>query len=200
MSQLHRLVMIRHGETVGNSNLRFYGSTDVELSDVGRDQLRAAAGLLGSECFDIVVASPLHRSWEGASIVAAGAAVRLESGFREIDFGRWEGLTQEEIESTDPIFYQDWQEKLADFDFPGGEKRSEFRERVLAGLGRLEASGATSALLVVHKGIIRTISEHLLGERLPHGEPPLAGCVDLTRTAGGSWIAGRRASDPTRQG
>ncbi|MGA2411387.1 MAG: histidine phosphatase family protein, partial [Candidatus Binataceae bacterium] len=36
-----RLVLVRHGETVGNSNIRYYGRTDIGLSDLGRNQMRA---------------------------------------------------------------------------------------------------------------------------------------------------------------
>jgi broad specificity phosphatase PhoE len=37
-----RLVLVRHGETVGHSSIRYYGRTDVALSDLGRRQMRAA--------------------------------------------------------------------------------------------------------------------------------------------------------------
>lgn len=191
MSQLRRLVLIRHGETVGDSSVRFHGSNDVELSAEGRVLMREVAPGLGGEVFDLVLASPLRRSWEAASIVVGGAPVRLEHDFREIDFGRWEGMTKQEIEASDPRLFQDWQEKGMGFDFPGGEPRAEFRARVLQGLERLEQSGATSALVVVHKGTIRTIAEKLLGTPLAEGEPPLGGVVVLSRGPEGCWVRGR---------
>ncbi len=196
MSKLRRIVMIRHGETVGNSSVRFHGSSDIPLSDEGRGQLRLAAKALRTEVFDLVVASPLRRSWEGASIVAGGATVRLEDDFREIDFGRWEGLTAEEIRDSDPVLYEDWQEKLEVFEFPGGEPRTEFCARVNRGLDRMIEGEASAVLLVVHKGIIRTIAEKLLGHPLEDGHPELGGVVSLSRNADGSWFAGRRSSDP----
>lgn len=196
MSELRRLVMVRHGETVGNSRERFHGRGDVALSEEGRAQMRALATALRGEYFDLVVASPLCRSWEGAWLVGRGASVRLEPDFREIDFGRWEGLTREEIEAQDPILYQDWQDRTPGFDFPSGERRADFSARVLAGLGRLHGSGASSALLVVHKGVVRTIAEELLGAPLAHDEPRLGACVQLSRASSGDWLAGRRSSDP----
>jgi broad specificity phosphatase PhoE len=107
MSKLHRIVMIRHGETVGNSSVRYHGSSDLALSDTGREQLRRAAQRLRTEFFDAIVASPLRRSWQGAAIVAPGASIRLEDDFREVHFGRWEGMTAEEIRASDPMLYQD---------------------------------------------------------------------------------------------
>ncbi len=108
MSQLRRLVLIRHGETVGDSSVRFHGSNDVELSAEGRALMREVARGLRGEVFDLVLASHLRRSWEAASIVVGGAPVRLAHAFREIDFGRWEGVTKPELEASDPLLYKDW--------------------------------------------------------------------------------------------
>ncbi|MDH3211094.1 MAG: histidine phosphatase family protein [Myxococcales bacterium] len=196
MPKLNRIVMIRHGETVGNSSVRYHGSSDLALSDTGRAQLRRAAQRLRTEFFDAVVASPLRRSWQGAAIVAGGAPIRLEDDFREIHFGRWEGMTAEEIRASDPALYQDWQAKAEGFEFPGGEPRGEFRARVGRGLDRLLEGGATAALLVLHKGTIRAIAEKLLGRPLDEGQPELGGLVSLSRASDGSWHEGRRSSDP----
>ena len=196
MSKLRRIVLLRHGETVGNSKERFHGSSDVALSDEGREHMRAASRRLAREVFEVVVASPMRRSWEGARIVAGGAPVRLEPGFREIHFGRWEGLTAEEIEAADPVLYRDWQARAPGFEYPSGELREVFRARVIAGLDRLAEGEAANALVVVHKGVIRTIAEHLLGSPLEDGTPGLGESVSLTRGSDGAWFRGRRSSDP----
>jgi broad specificity phosphatase PhoE len=196
MSKLRRIVLVRHGETVGNSHVRFHGSSDLPLSEEGRAQMRAAAYQLRSEVFDLVVASPLRRSWEGAWIVSGAAPVRLEADFREVHFGRWEGLTREEIQAADPVLYADWQAGAEGFEYPSGERRADFRARVNGALERVQACGASSALLVIHKGVIRTIAETLLGTPLADGTPELGGVVGLGRAADGSWFEGRRGSNP----
>ena len=196
MSRLRRIVLLRHGETTGQSSVRFHGSSDLPLADEGRAQMREAAKRLRGECFDLVMASPLRRSWEAAWIVSGGAPVRLEPEFREIDFGRWEGLTAEEIEASDPLLYKEWQEKKSAFDFPGGERRAEFRARTQTGLDRLLQSGASSALLVAHKGTVRTVAEILLGTALEDGEPALGAGIGLSRAADDTWRLGRRGSNP----
>jgi len=195
MSSLRRIVMVRHGETEGQSSVRFHGSADVRLNDEGRSQLREAARKMRTEVFDLVVASPLRRSWEGAVIVSCGAPVRLFPEFREVHFGHWEGMTAEEIESSNPALYRDWQSGAANFEYPGGELREAFRSRVARGLDALFASGATSVLLVSHKGVIRTIAEQLLEAPLSPG--PQLGCVaSVSRGADGRWYEGRRGSNP----
>ncbi len=196
MSRLRRIVLIRHGETVGNSAERLHGSADLALSAVGREQLKGAAALLRTEVFDRVVASPMRRSWEAAQIVAAGAPVLLEHDFREIHFGRWEGLTKSEIAASNPVAFRDWQTKAAGFEYPGGEPRAEFRARVVRGFERLQASGADAALVVVHRGVIRVLGEQLLGRPLADASPGLAEVVGFSRAADGSWALGRRSSNP----
>lgn len=196
MSKLRRIVLVRHGETVGNSRVRFHGSGDVALSDEGRAQMRATAFALRDEAFDLVVASSLQRSWEAAWIVSGGAPVRLDSRLCEVDFGRWEGLTKEEIEASDPILYADWQARAPDFEYPDGERRADFRGRIGRGLSDLKQSGARNALLALHKGVIRVIVEELIGEELAAGEPALGGAVGLSRKEDGSWFLGRRGSNP----
>lgn len=194
-SKLRRIVLLRHGDTVGDSKSRYHGSADIALSDEGRAQMREAARGLGSEVFELVVASPLQRSWQSAWIVGGGAPVRIEDGFREIHFGRWEGLTAQEIEETDPVAYKEWQDKAAGFEFPNGERRDDFRQRVTEGLARIQASGAANVLVVAHKGVVRTIAEALLGEPLADGDLPLGGKISLSRR-GESWHLGRRGSNP----
>jgi broad specificity phosphatase PhoE len=195
MSSLRRIVMIRHGETEGQSSIRFHGSGDVPLCDEGREQLRQTMPALRTEVFDLVVASTLRRSWEGAAIVSSGAPIRLEPDFREVHFGRWEGLTAEEIEATDPALYQDWLAGADRFEYPGGEPRAEFQGRILRGLDRLMDSGAKSALVVSHKGVIMTIGESLVGEALS-AKLPLGGIATVSRGTDGIWREGRRGSNP----
>ena len=195
MSVLRRVVLLRHGETQGDSGSRFHGSNDVALSDEGRRQVREAAHGLRREVFELVVASPLRRSWRSAAIVAGTAPVRLEAGFREVHFGRWEGLSAEEIQAQDPVLYEDWQAGREGFEYPSGERRADFRARVLAAFASIEASGAANVLCVLHKGVIRVIAEHL-GGALEADQPVLGGSVSFSRAAGGAWRAGRRSSNP----
>ena len=66
-------------------------------------------------------------------------------------------------------------------------------------MGRVASTrkaGASSALLVVHKGIVRTIVEKLLKKPLEDGVPELGGIVSIGRDADDSWFEGRRSSNP----
>jgi len=193
--RLTRLIFVRHGETAGQSSIRYYGATDVPLSDLGRAQAREARNRIPGETFDAVWASSLSRAWESAQIIAPRHCVRIESSFREIHFGRWEGLTREEIEIADPALFADWQARKPGFEFPEGEPRGDFRHRIERGLCHLRASETPSVLVVAHKGVVRTLLELVTGQTLEAEMPPLGGVIHASRNSTGSWSIGRSGSD-----
>ncbi len=61
---MHKLVLLRHGESIWNRENRFTGWTDVDLNETGLDQARAAGKLLRQEgfAFDVAYTSVLRRA------------------------------------------------------------------------------------------------------------------------------------------
>jgi broad specificity phosphatase PhoE len=171
------LVLVRHGETEGESSIRYHGRNDVVLSDLGRAQMRAARREIGSRfgkaAFDRIFATPLSRAREGAEIVAgADARVVAIEEFIEVHFGLFEGLTREEIEQRHPSEFEKWRaDPLApSYTYPQGENRAAFTERVEFGLvTMLKVINASRraeherVLIVAHRGVIRTIVHALTG-------------------------------------
>ncbi len=166
------LILIRHGETQGQSSIRYYGRTDLALDERGRAQMRAAAHALKDEFFTRVFASNMCRATEGARIIAGDGIPIVEiDEFVEIDFGRFEGLTLEEIREAYPEEFVRWRRMRleAGYQYPGGESGGAFRTRIISGMERMfgfwrEGSGEFkgNALLVAHRGVIRVILEHLI--------------------------------------
>ncbi len=68
---MHRLVLIRHGESQWNRDNRFTGWYDCDLSDAGREEAAAAGRLLqdGGYTFDIAYTSVLKRAIRTCQIV-----------------------------------------------------------------------------------------------------------------------------------
>ena len=64
MADIMRLVLLRHGESVWNKENLFTGWTDVDLSDKGRQEARAAGALMRQEGldFDVCYTSFLKRA------------------------------------------------------------------------------------------------------------------------------------------
>ncbi len=174
---LTTMALVRHGETEGESSIRYHGRTDVALSELGRAQMRAArrelAQRLGETAFAHVFSSPLIRAIEGARLIAGGSAtlVTIEE-FAEVHFGLFEGLTAEEIRERYPEEFARWRaDPLAPaYTYPGGENRGAFAERVRRGLDRMltmladEQSDGGCALVVAHRGVIRAIVSALAAE------------------------------------
>lgn len=158
-----RLVhLVRHGETVGESSIRYWGRTDVALSDGGRAQLQALATHLAPLHVDAVVHSPLQRAVESARILVERldlgvVPMYVEPGFTEIDFGAFEGLTREEIAARDPDWFAVWQ-RGEHHGFPDGDRLDTFAARVQAAFARVRAALTGDILVVVHRGVIRHIA------------------------------------------
>lgn len=190
-----RLVLVRHGETAGQSSIRYYGSTDVPLSRLGEEQMRRAGAALASERFDAVFSSRLRRSRQGAALVA-GEHLRPKplAAFDEVDFGDWEGRTREEIAAHDPEAFQRWEADPEVFVYPGGECRQDFRSRVAHGLaGLLARPNGECLLLVVHRGVIAVALAELLRLDAParRALDIALGSVHVLVRADDRWVAER---------
>lgn len=160
-----RITLVRHGETTGQSSVRYFGRTDLPLNEHGIRQMERARAALACERFGAVFSSRLERSRAGAALIAGnGHAVIAVPAFDEVHFGRWEGWCREEIELRDPENYGRWQADGRSFTYPEGESRPAFEARVVAGLDEiLFASAADNLLMVLHRGVIAVILTHLLG-------------------------------------
>jgi len=173
-----RLWLVRHGETEGQSSIRFHGRNDVRLSEQGRAQIRALAPLLAHVPFAHIVHSPLQRAAESAAILArlcgAEQAPRhVEERLREISFGACEGMTEAEIELAFPGFLASHRAGQVDA-FPDGEPRSSFAARVAAAMHELAATPWRGDVLVVsHRGTVRQALRALLA--VPAGAPDAFG-------------------------
>ena len=152
-------LLLRHGQTPMSVQKRYAGRSDVPLTDLGVQQAVAAAKRLASAGLDVIVTSPLRRAVQTAEEVAAatGVPVVTEAGFRETDFGAWEGQTFSEVRERWPAELNRW---LADPAAapPGGESLAEVSERVTAALHRvLSARERQTVLIVSHVTPIKTL-------------------------------------------
>src|SRR6516165_10241311 len=143
-------LLLRHGQTPMSVQKRYAGRTDAPLTDTGVRQAVAAAKRLAPAGLDAIVASPLQRTVRTAEEVAAvtGIPVLTDEGFRETDFGAWEGLTFAEVRERWPAELATW---LADpaVEPAGGESFTDVSARVTAALHRVLAARAGQTVLIV---------------------------------------------------
>ena len=161
-----RVFMVRHGATVLSAEDRFAGATDVELSDEGCEQTRRLAARLSREKVNAVYASPLGRTVETAQILAAPHKLEVQTrdGLREINHGRWEGLTRREVEEKFPEEAMEWERDPYTFAPVGGESGLAVTARALPALIEIVRECAGENILVVsHKATIRLLLSSLLG-------------------------------------
>ena len=152
-------LLLRHGQTPMSVQKRYAGRSDVPLTEAGVQQAAASAKRLASAGLGVIVTSPLLRTVQTAQEVGAvtGAAVVTDDGFRETDFGAWEGLTFAEVRERWPAEVAAW---LADPEVapPGGESFTDVSARVTAALHRVLAARAGQRVLIVsHVTPIKTL-------------------------------------------
>ncbi len=194
------IVLIRHGESTANVETRWQGQGNSPLTDEGRRQAAALARRLESDPFDLVVASDLDRAADTAR--ALGLDVETDAAWREIDLGRWEGKTFEEVEreAGDLLLALRAGEQVR---FGGsGETLAEFEERVADAFDRLaERVGEGRVAVVTHGGVI----DALVGRRL--GRPSGRRGYPIVENTALTWFVGepgalrlRRFNDATHLG
>jgi len=188
-TRLCRLLLVRAGGAAGPRE-----DGDPALSDAGRREI--AALRRHWEWADRVVASPLRRALESASVLCRDRAFDVDPRLRPIERGRYAGLAPEELRAEDPVVFEEWVAGEDDAAFPHGETRREFRLRVRAVLAELASRPEASVLVVAHRDGIREIAAALAGAPLPAGRPAVAELALLTRDVDGRWRPGRRSSDP----
>ena len=162
------LVLIRHGETEWSLNGRHTGSTDIPLTERGREEGRALAPTLASRRFARVLVSPMERAVETCRLAGLGDQAETDPDLTEWDYGDYEGLTSREIHERRP----DW--SLWRDGCPGGEAPAQVgarADRVLASLDGLDGDAA----LFAHGHILR-----VLAARWIEFEPAAGGRLGLS--------------------
>jgi len=162
----HRLVLVRHGQPVESARGRCYGTSNVELSELGKAQISDTAHAFAFLRVTAMYSSSSRRALDSARILSHvfGAEVVVESGFAEIAFGHLEGMTYDEIAESHPEVFRLWMSCPTEVEFPGGESYRALRVRVLAAVRSIrERHPGICVVVVAHGGVIRTILSDALG-------------------------------------
>ena len=189
-----QIVLVRHGATDWNLEHRCQGSSDRDLSAVGRRQAEEIAALLSGENLSAVYASDLKRARQTAEVIGQPhhLAVRIDASVRELDHGQLEGLTFNQIRQNFGDFLARWRTEPAELQVPGGERLIDVAERAWTGLNQIaERHGAADNIVVVSHnfpivGIVcRITGTHLNNYRNFHLDP--CGISRLHCNGAGRW-------------
>ncbi|MET7601932.1 histidine phosphatase family protein [Streptomyces avermitilis] len=159
------LLLVRHGETEWSVSGRHTGSTDVPLTENGREQARRLAPLIASHHVGAAFVSPMRRARETARLAGLDGA-RVDADLSEWDYGRYEGVTTLEIHRTRPDWFL-----FTDGVEPGppehpGESPEEVgarAERMLAKVDAALADTEGSVVVVSHGHFLRVLTARRLG-------------------------------------
>ncbi len=153
--------LLRHGEVEGGRKYR--GQQDDPLSEIGWQQLRQVTN--NKQDWQHIITSPLKRCAEFSQELAETHQLpfNIESDFKEISFGLWEGRTAEQLLKNEPeSIKQYWNDPINETP-PQGENLIDFEKRILTAWKRLLAEfNGQHILLVTHAGVIRIILCYIL--------------------------------------
>ena len=160
------VTFIRHGMTAGNQKKRYIGRTDEPLCEEGAAQIlkrKALGDYPPDNRVGILIASPMTRCLQTASLIYPGKDPVVDPGLRECDFGLFENKNYMEMSEFAP--YKAWIESNGTLPFPEGETVEGFRERccqaALKWLWQIWRADIGEAVFVVHGGTIMSVMERL---------------------------------------
>ncbi|MBO7304074.1 MAG: histidine phosphatase family protein [Clostridia bacterium] len=154
-----RIILERHGQSVGNAMRKYLGHSNLGLSELGREQAVLAAECLKDVHIDAIYSSDLERAYATALPHAQlrGLEVKTSSQLREFYIGEWEGadvdwLVKERYDE----FVLKWLGEFGTFTFPGGESVLDGAERMYNALVAIARENDGGVVLVAsHAAIIR---------------------------------------------
>ena len=160
--------LVRHGQTILNTEVRFRGRRDVPLNRTGRRQAIAAGHLLADTGLTAVYSSPLGRAYEVGTAIATAAGlddVIPQEDLVNLDYGRWEGLTKEESEEVDADAWQKYLNDPASAACPGGERLVAAGDRAVRALKAMGAAHPGETVAAVSHGVmLRLAVLHTAGQ------------------------------------
>jgi probable phosphoglycerate mutase len=167
---IQQVYLARHGETEWSLSGQHTGSTDIPLTESGRNLAKRLAPVLAREKFALVLTSPLDRARKTCDLAGLGEHAEIDRYLMEWNYGEYEGLTPKQIDARAPgwMLFRDG--------CPGGETAEEAGARVDRVIARVRAVEGHVALFA-HGHIFRVFAARWLGL------PPAAGCHFLLDTA-----------------
>ena len=160
------IYLLRHGEIQLAERRRFVGHLDVPLSPRGEAQCERQALRLRAVPLVAVFSSDLSRAVRSAQIIGGPHRLGPKTlpALREMDMGRWDGLTAAELQAREPAAFRDWTTRVGEYPFPDGEDVDRLVARAWPAFEAIASEHAgQSVAIVAHAGPNRAILCRALG-------------------------------------
>lgn len=180
-----RLVIVRHAQSESNKARFFAAATNVNLTELGREQAERTAEFLADYTFDRAYSSPMVRVLQTAKPILKGRpllALEHNAELREINGGMWEGMSYAEIDERYPRERDLWYHDFANCVCPGGDSVCDIDRRIRqAFLKIVQENPGKTVLVATHATPIRLITNYFLGKTLREiDSTPWAGNASVT--------------------
>jgi ribonuclease H / adenosylcobalamin/alpha-ribazole phosphatase len=151
------IYLIRHGETPLTPERRFSGSggSNPGLTERGREQARAVGRELAARKPEVMLISPMQRTRETAEEIEKFIEIPAiyDEDWIEASFGKWDGLTPDEVEEEFPDEFKAW---VSDAWYPqgGGEPYAAVAERAGLALNKVAAQYPGQKVAIVTHNVV----------------------------------------------
>lgn len=176
------IYLFRHGKTIDADEKRYKGHLDVPLSDEGISQIKCQVNQLKQRLrkysnhtqpvdLDAIYTSDLSRTVQSAKIIADvfNLTPIKKTALKERNFGQWEGMTFDEINSKYPKDFSAWANDPLTFSPSGGESTTDLYNRVIPAFNDILKQRTHGHIVIMgHGGVNRIILCHLLKIPLQH--------------------------------
>ncbi len=164
------LALVRHGQSLWNLQNRFTGWVDVPLTELGREEARAAGRALRGIRFDVAYTSALRRAEDTLDIVLGEAGLEIpvirDAALNERDYGDLAGLDKAETAARYGAEQVHIWRRSFDVAPPGGESLADTARRTLPFFDRAvlgDLRHGRDVLVVAHGNSNRSIVMQLEG-------------------------------------
>ncbi len=151
------IYLIRHGETPLTPERRFSGSggSNPGLTEKGREQARAVGRELAARRPEVLLVSPMQRTRDTSEEIGKFVEIApvFDEDWIEASFGKWDGLTPDEVEEQFPEEFKAW---VSDAWYPqgGGEPYAAVAERAGIALNKVAADYPGQKVAIVTHNVV----------------------------------------------
>lgn len=179
-----KLYITRHGETQWNTKGIMQGWGNSPLTELGRMQGQWLRDRMKDLHIDVIYTSPSGRAYETAEIIRGNRQIEIikDKGLQEINVGKWEGLSQEEIKARNEENHFNFWNMPSKYKSEDGEDYYKVRDRSFETITKiLEKEKGKTILIVTHtitlKGFLNKLENKEVDEIV---KPPFIKQTSLT--------------------
>ena len=163
---------VRHGQTIYNKLGKIQGSSDISLSEVGKQQAKDFK-IDRSTIYDMAFHSSLSRSRETLRIICDKLNFKpnfnLDNLIIERSYGIFEGLTDEEILEKYPKLYNAWK-RNENTAIENSETIENVVERIKRFISFIISCNYKNVIVVTHSGVLYALYKYI--SKTPLGDRP----------------------------